>query len=208
MLPAAIRYKLHFGPYRTPRFKVGSVVQDKVRGRVKIIGVSNGRIPWPVAMNWTKRVPIVYGGLAKALRLETLQAVAYWWGGSAERFRVLRRKLGIPMYTAGMALSRKRHAQTRTFRRMQRKAWANAGSPKRRQANSNGQFARYRRMSKSRASPGTVNKALHEDGLFRRWTAKELALLPRLSVQEIAERTGRTRHAVYQRRKKLLSARR
>ncbi len=75
MLSPAIRYKRHFGPYRTPRFKVGSVVQDEIRGRVKIIGVSDGRIPWPLAMNWTHRSLVVYRGLARALRLETLQAV-------------------------------------------------------------------------------------------------------------------------------------
>ena len=105
MLPAKVRYQLHFGPYRTPRFKVGSVVQDKVRGRVKIIGVSNGRIPWPVAMNWTHRSLVVYRGLSRALRLETLQAVAYWWGVSGEQIRILRRALGIPIFTAGTALA-------------------------------------------------------------------------------------------------------
>ena len=61
MRPAKVRYQLHFGPYRTPRFKVGSVVQDEIRGRVPIIGVSDSRIPWPLAMNWTKRAPIIYG---------------------------------------------------------------------------------------------------------------------------------------------------
>ena len=40
-----IRFKLHFGPYRTPRFKYGAVVQDALRGEVKIVGLTAGRIP-------------------------------------------------------------------------------------------------------------------------------------------------------------------
>ena len=103
MLPAKVRYQLHFGPYRTPRCKVGSVVKDEIRGRVKIIGLSDTRIPWPLAMNWTHRSLVVYRGLARALRLETLQAVAYWWGVSGEQIRILRRALGIPIFTAGTA---------------------------------------------------------------------------------------------------------
>ena len=45
----ADRVKLLFGPYRTPRFRPGRVVTDEVRDRdVVIVGVSDGRIPWPV----------------------------------------------------------------------------------------------------------------------------------------------------------------
>ena len=45
MLPATIRYKLLFGQYRTPRFKVGAIAKDELRGDVKIVGVSDARIP-------------------------------------------------------------------------------------------------------------------------------------------------------------------
>jgi hypothetical protein len=75
MLHASTRYQLFFGPYQVPRFKIGSVVKDEIRGKVKIIGVSDGRISWPVAMNWTRRSLVVYRGLARALRLETLQHI-------------------------------------------------------------------------------------------------------------------------------------
>lgn len=65
MRSALIRYQLFFGPYRTPRFKIGSVGKAAIRGKVKIIDVSDARIPWPVSMNWTKRSLVVYGGLAR-----------------------------------------------------------------------------------------------------------------------------------------------
>ncbi len=206
MLPAAIRYKLLFGPYRTPRFKVGAIVIDAIRGKVKIVGVSDARIPWPVSMAWTRRSPVIYGGLAKALRLESLQAVVYWWGISGERVRVWRRKLGIPMYTLGTELLRKQFAQTPAFCRMLRKAWANAGSPERRESNRKGLLAMYRMKRTHGTWPPTAGRLPQADAPFRRWTAKELAMLTRLPVQEIAQRTGRTRQAIYQRRRKLESA--
>ena len=48
MLPASTRFKLHFGPYRTPRFRIGAVVEDEVRGEVTIVGLTGARIPWPI----------------------------------------------------------------------------------------------------------------------------------------------------------------
>ena len=50
---AATRYRLHFGPYRTPRFKLGQKVVCEARGEVTIVGISDGRIPWPIGQ--TKR---------------------------------------------------------------------------------------------------------------------------------------------------------
>ena len=39
------RFKLSFGPYRTPRFEYGDIVFCEMRGEVKIVGLTNGRIP-------------------------------------------------------------------------------------------------------------------------------------------------------------------
>ncbi len=44
MLPAVIRYKLHFGPYRSPRFRLGAIIKDEIRGEVTIVGLTDGRI--------------------------------------------------------------------------------------------------------------------------------------------------------------------
>ena len=74
------RFRLHFGPYRTPRFQLGKVVEDEWRGDVRIVGISNGRIPWPIGQTTRAKSLVVYGGLAKAIRCESVQAVAYWFG--------------------------------------------------------------------------------------------------------------------------------
>jgi len=42
------RFVLLFGPYSTPQFRYGGIVQDEVRGEVEIVGLSDGRIPWPM----------------------------------------------------------------------------------------------------------------------------------------------------------------
>jgi hypothetical protein len=47
-MPVPDRHRLLFGPYRTPVFKYGDVVICDVRGQVEIVGLSAGRIPWPV----------------------------------------------------------------------------------------------------------------------------------------------------------------
>jgi hypothetical protein len=40
--------KLHYGPYKTPRFKIGATINCEVRGDVEIVRISDGRIPWPL----------------------------------------------------------------------------------------------------------------------------------------------------------------
>ena len=50
--------------------------------RLFVVGLSNGRIPWPLGSSLRRggRCFIVYGALARAVRLEAGIAVAYWWG--------------------------------------------------------------------------------------------------------------------------------
>ena len=63
----AARFQLLFGPYQAPRFRVGQVV----RGEVRIVGLSEGRIPWPVGIRGSNRALVVRKGLAKAVRRES-----------------------------------------------------------------------------------------------------------------------------------------
>ena len=56
MLPTAVRCKLYFWPYRTPRIKYGSIVQDEVRGPVQIVGMTDAAIPWPIGRMGLTRI--------------------------------------------------------------------------------------------------------------------------------------------------------
>ncbi len=89
------RFKVYSGPYRTPRFRLGKVVEDEWRGDVTIVGVSNGRIAWPVGQTKRAKSLVVYGGLSKAIRRESVQAVAYWFGVTPQTVTKWRNKLGI-----------------------------------------------------------------------------------------------------------------
>jgi hypothetical protein len=45
----ADRFKLLFGPYKTPRFRLGEIVTDEARDcDVAIAGITAARIPWPI----------------------------------------------------------------------------------------------------------------------------------------------------------------
>ena len=44
MLTDSERFKLHAGPYKPPRFKLGGTLDDRLRGPKRIIGVSDVRL--------------------------------------------------------------------------------------------------------------------------------------------------------------------
>jgi hypothetical protein len=62
------RPRLHFGPYSTPRFRIGERVEDDRRGLVRIVKVSDGRIQWPIAKGPSGLSLVLYRGLARAVR--------------------------------------------------------------------------------------------------------------------------------------------
>src|SRR5215813_14851874 len=78
------RFRLLFGPYRTPVFKYGDDAFCELRGEVILCGLTDAPIPWPTGKKRQKgpgaRAIFVYGALAEAVRRESAQAVARWWG--------------------------------------------------------------------------------------------------------------------------------
>ena len=95
------RVKLHFGPYRTPRYKLGQTVQCAIRGKVVISGVTKGRILWQFCRPRSRLALIVHGDLEKAVRRESAIAVGHWWGVAWTTVRRWRRALGVDRYNAG-----------------------------------------------------------------------------------------------------------
>jgi hypothetical protein len=115
-----------------PRFKLGAIVEDEIRGSVRVIGQSGARIPWPLAFYGRQRALIVCGELIRAVTSESVEVVAHWWGVSVERVRLMRRALGASAMNEGSIRLWTLCAQTPAFRRMARKARANAATPERR----------------------------------------------------------------------------
>src|SRR5260221_8907808 len=99
------RFKLLFGPYRTPVFCYGDDVFCEMQGDVILCGLTAARIPWPVGKRKQKgsraRFIVLYGALAEAVRRESAQAVAYWWGITAQTVPRWRKALGVGPVTEG-----------------------------------------------------------------------------------------------------------
>ena len=97
-----LRHKL-IGRYRTPRFRIGDVVTCGMRGDVRIVGLSDARIPWPIgqALGKGARGPVVYADLAEALATESNVSICHWWGVTGQTVRKWRRALGIGPHTEG-----------------------------------------------------------------------------------------------------------
>jgi len=124
------RYKLLFGPYQAPRFRVGQVVRCEVRGEVRIAGLSDALIPWPVCKSGKWLSPIVYQGLAKAVRRESAQAVGHWWGVGHDTVWRWKKALGVPVTTEGTSRLRSDYTREPWAVKARRKAvaWTAHGS--------------------------------------------------------------------------------
>lgn len=217
--------KLHFGPYKTPVFRYGATVVCEVRGEVRIVGLSDDRIPWPIGRpqgTRAGRALVVYKGLARAIRKESGIAVCYWFGMAAGTASKYRGALGVEHNNEGTHRLRRELGKSEWFAAAQRKAWSKARDPVRRekiaaarrgkprprhvieamrQANLGRPLAAATRRKQSQAHKrrGTRPPAAGEP-----WSATEDALVRRkLSAKEIAKRTGRTLSAVWSRRQAL-----
>jgi hypothetical protein len=98
------RVKLLFGPYRSPRIAIGHVLDCEARDcDVIVVNYSIARIPWPVGHRRDRgaRSLVVYGRLADAVRRESNQAVAYWWGVTPQTVTKWRKALDVPRANEG-----------------------------------------------------------------------------------------------------------
>ena len=62
------RHALHFGPYRTPRFKYGAKVECEARGEVTIVKLTAARIPWPIGKTHRATSLVLYKDLVRAVK--------------------------------------------------------------------------------------------------------------------------------------------
>jgi hypothetical protein len=158
------RFRLRFGPYRTPRFRYGATVKDLRVGKVKIAGISDARIPWPYRKKGMPKTLILYGDLAKAVRRESNQAVAYWWGVTRQTVTVWRKALGVPPTTAGTSKLRSAHFHEPWAKLAQQKARAKVRDPERR--------AKIAAAKLGKPRPAHVIEAMRKANLGKRHSAE------------------------------------
>jgi hypothetical protein len=212
----ARRHKLHFGPYRTPRFRLGQHVEDQRRGRVRIVAISDGRIAWPIAAGPGGLSLVLFGGLAGAVRRESAAAVCYSFGVGPIAVRKWRRALDVPRWNEGDLLLKAAngrankvalaamHATAQDPGRRAKIAAVKRGKSRPahvkaalRKANLGG-----RATATTRAKMSATHKArgTRPPWLNRPWSPAEDALARKLPLAEAARRTGRTYGAVASRR--------
>jgi hypothetical protein len=127
------RFRLHFGPYRASRFRLGSKVTCAVRGEVVIRAVSDAPIAWPLGWAHGGLSLVVYAGLEQAIRRESIQAVAHHWGVTPQTVTKWRGRLGIQgSPVEGTTRLRKRYAAEPWAEQARLKAWSKAQDPERR----------------------------------------------------------------------------
>jgi hypothetical protein len=218
---ARTRFKLHFGPYRTPKFKLGQRVVDAARGEVEIVGIRDARIPWPIGKQGRFRALILYADLAKAVRNESVVAICHWFGVADRTVNKWRRALGVGASTPGTRALRVEHTKEPWAKAALKKAHSKINDPGRRAKQSAAMRGRTmpkyvakkiraalrgrsippetrRKMSKAKRRAGTRPYA---NG--RPWTPEEDQLVMRLPPLEAARQTGRTADAIYAHRRLL-----
>ncbi len=89
------------GPYRAPRVRRGASLVDARFGPVEVGGCSTARVPWPYLKRKGQHSLILCGDLLKALKHESIDAIAYYWGVRPYTVIVWRRALGMEDGTPG-----------------------------------------------------------------------------------------------------------
>src|SRR5262245_29368698 len=221
-MPRVNRHQLHFGPYRSPRFRCGEKVLCDARGEVTIRRLSDGRIPWPVGIRVKGPGLVLYKDLTRAVRREGACAVAYWWGICGSTVNRWRRTLDIGRVNEGDRRLRVAYASRPASKRL----IAHIGRVSARDPEHNAKIAAAHR---GKPRPKHVMEAVRKSHLGKRlsalvrrkisetkkrrgqrpdfnnpaWSAKEDILLLTLRPAQVAKRTQRTMEAVYSRRRKL-----
>jgi hypothetical protein len=91
------------GPYAAQPCKPGDVLPCERYGPSKVAEMSAGPIPWPVCRAPGRPRLILCGDLARAVRIESEAAVAYWWGVDKSTVCKWRRCLNVPKSNEGSA---------------------------------------------------------------------------------------------------------
>jgi len=220
-MPAYDPTRLHFGPYRAPAFQYGRKVDCESRGEVRIVGMTDAPIPWPVGFVKGGISPVLYGSLVKAVRREAACAVRYWWGVSAWLVWKWRRSLGVTRLNEGDVRLRVAIGKSPVMKGALRAMWAKAQDPVRRE--------KIARAKRGKPQPARVVEAVRNANLGRKlstatrakmsaahrqrgtrppkagraWTAQEDRLVRSLPPSEVVRLTGRTLAAVNSRRSTL-----
>jgi hypothetical protein len=221
----ADRFRLLFGPYCTPRFRYGEALRCELRGELVVTGLTDAPIPWPLGRrpgrNERARSLVLCGDLARAVRRESNQAVAHWWGITPQTVTKWRKALGVGHITEGTHQLRsdlafepgptagreKGQAKNSDPARREKIAAAKRGRPRPPhvvKAMRQGRLGTpHSAEAKAKMSAAHKRRGTRPPKAGRPWTPEEDDLVRTLPAAEVARRTGRTLLAVWSRRREL-----
>jgi hypothetical protein len=169
---------------------VGRFLRCVIRGELRVCGMSDGPIPWPIAKQerFGKSMLVVCGDLVEAIRREAGTAVMFHWGVGRSTVTSWRRALGIPATTEGTseAKARPKRGQARPAHVVEAMAEAHRG------------------IHHTAATRATMREARRGENAARPvWDLEDLALLGTMPDEQVALRIDRTLSAVRNMRHKL-----
>jgi hypothetical protein len=209
----AAKLKLH-GRYRAPRFRVGAKVNCAVRGELRIVGVTDARIPWPMGVGprGGPKSLVVFGDLVRAVQRESVYALCHWFGVNYQTVTKWRKALGVPECNEGTRRLWEANAAAGSFWRGVRAAKANSSDPFRRarhaaarrgKRHSAASIEKTRRGLLGRKHSAATRRKLVEAWKRRRlgqrkpagghWKAWEDDLVRSAPIREVMRWTGRTK---------------
>ena len=208
------------GPYRAPRFRYGQTVLCEARGQVRIVGLSSGCIPWPLAAlpGHQKAGFVLCADLTRAVQTESSRAICYWWAVTKKVVAQWRAALGIGSNNVGTRRLRQGQALGEQGPVARKKAVAKARDPER--CRKIGEAGRGRTLSavarqkigdahrgrkhspeaRRRMSEAQRRRGAWPPAAGRPWSAEEETLLGTMPDGELATLIGRSSEAVRQRR--------
>jgi len=214
------------GPYLPPECTVGGWIDDEIDGRLEVGGWTAAPISWPRRKKTGRASLILCGDLVRAVRTESSEAVAHWWGVGITKVWMWRKALGVGRVTDGTrkllqertgvppeaaARGRAAAAEPEARARMADSKRGKPAAPATREALLRAAKRRKPAGFGVRANAAMLGRALPELKIRAVWTAEEDAALQQMwrrrSVTDIALLIGRTEPAVTTRAKTLGLAR-
>jgi hypothetical protein len=150
-----------------------------------VVSISAGPIPWPKVIPLGQRSQpslLLAGDLERAVRVESVAAVCYWWGVSGRTVWNFRKALGVGRMTEGTTRLLLHNAQ--------------AGADVLRGVKLDEAQVEQRRRTAVELNLGQYVQGGAGYNGTRPWTDDELALLGTMPDADLAARIGRTLNAV------------
>ncbi|MBV9469610.1 MAG: helix-turn-helix transcriptional regulator [Abitibacteriaceae bacterium] len=173
------RYKLLFGPYKSPKVQIGDQMVDEIRGPVVVGTWSKGKIPWPCIRTAGRSAFVLTGDLVEAVKNESSLAIQYWWGVSPSTVHRWRKTLGTDQYNEGTLRLHREWKPEKISAADARRGQRKGASPE----------SRAKMTAKIRA------RGFYQHSQ-RVWTKEEEAILGTMPDPAAAEKLGRTLKAV------------